>query len=126
MLALVRFISVVFNHSLIDRHHTRFWSSHFLLPTNLGICVSHRDIAEIYVFHEIGTSLVGIQSSLNLFESALKSVLASPVSFFDTTPLGRILSRLSKDQDTLDTILPLTMMQVRIALRLYTCDFLTM
>lgn len=76
-------------------------------------------------------SLIGIRSSLNLFATVLKKVLQSPVSFFDTTPIGtvfipaqidpiltptistgRILSRLSKDQDTLDTELPLTMMQV--------------
>ncbi|KAJ3898403.1 multidrug resistance-associated ABC transporter [Lentinula edodes] len=71
--------------------------------------------------------LIGIRSSLNLFVTVLKKVLQSPVSFFDTTPIGtvfipaqidpiltptgRILSRLSKDQDTLDTELPLTMMQ---------------
>ncbi|KAJ3847227.1 multidrug resistance-associated ABC transporter [Lentinula lateritia] len=55
--------------------------------------------------------LIGIRSSLNLFATVLKKVLQSPVSFFDTTPIGRILSRLSKDQDTLDTELPLTMMQ---------------
>ncbi|KAJ3794827.1 multidrug resistance-associated ABC transporter [Lentinula aff. detonsa] len=54
---------------------------------------------------------IGIRSSLNLFASALKQVLTSPVSFFDTTPIGRILSRFSKDQDTLDTQLPLIMMQ---------------
>lgn len=69
------------------------------------------------------TSLIGIHSSLNLFTSALKSVLASPVSFFDTTPLGRILSRLSKDQDTLDTVLPMSMLQVgrSQSIRAYPC-----
>jgi len=68
-------------------------------------------------------------ASLNLFRTALRTVLRSPISFFDTTPmgkqadfnlfrsciimfLGRILSRLSKDQDTLDNELSMTLFQV--------------
>jgi ATP-binding cassette subfamily C (CFTR/MRP) protein 1 len=51
-------------------------------------------------------SILGLRTSLALFGGALYGVLRSPVHFFDTTPLGRIVSRLSKDQDTLDTQLP--------------------
>ncbi|TDL20293.1 multidrug resistance-associated ABC transporter [Rickenella mellea] len=56
-------------------------------------------------------SLVGLYASLRLFKAALGGVLRSPVSFFDTTPMGRIVSRLSKDQDTLDTQLSMTLYQ---------------
>ncbi|KZT33501.1 multidrug resistance-associated ABC transporter [Sistotremastrum suecicum HHB10207 ss-3] len=48
-------------------------------------------------------SLTGLRASFTLFKGALMGVLRSPISFFDTTPMGRIMSRLSKDQDTLDT-----------------------
>ena len=39
-------------------------------------------------------------------ERVLRSVVFSPMTFFDTTPMGRILNRLSKDMNTLDAELP--------------------
>ncbi|KAF9466028.1 multidrug resistance-associated ABC transporter [Collybia nuda] len=56
-------------------------------------------------------ALASLIASFNLFKAALSGVLRSPTSFFDTTPMGRILSRLSKDQDTLDTELAMTQWQ---------------
>ncbi|KAG6877944.1 hypothetical protein C0993_001802 [Termitomyces sp. T159_Od127] len=56
-------------------------------------------------------SLMCLVGSLRLFKAALKGVLRSPVSFFDTTPMGRIQSRLSKDQDTLDVEIAVTLWQ---------------
>ncbi|KAJ3538634.1 hypothetical protein NMY22_g5079 [Coprinellus aureogranulatus] len=44
----------------------------------------------------------GLVAGLRMFKAALQGILRSPLSFFDTTPMGRILSRLSKDQETLD------------------------
>ncbi|KAG7091281.1 hypothetical protein E1B28_010329 [Marasmius oreades] len=55
-------------------------------------------------------AIQGVNASYSMFTKALRNVLRSPVSFFDTTPMGRILSRLSKDQDTLDTALPMNLM----------------
>ncbi|KAJ2734972.1 hypothetical protein IW152_001954 [Coemansia sp. BCRC 34962] len=40
-----------------------------------------------------------------LHYQALRRVLGSPMSFFDTTPLGRILNRFTRDVDTLDLAL---------------------
>ncbi|KAF7373644.1 Oligomycin resistance ATP-dependent permease YOR1 [Mycena sanguinolenta] len=57
-------------------------------------------------------ALASLMASLNLFKAALAQILRSPSSFFDTTPMGRILSRLVKDQDTLDTQLSMTLMQL--------------
>ena len=42
-------------------------------------------------------------ASARLFDRALWAVLRSPMRFFDTTPLGRVLSRLSFDVDVLDS-----------------------
>ncbi|KAJ3067917.1 hypothetical protein HDU98_008890 [Podochytrium sp. JEL0797] len=41
-----------------------------------------------------------------LHESAAKRVVRATPLFFDTTPLGRIINRFSKDQDNIDNTLP--------------------
>ncbi|KAG8336009.1 Canalicular multispecific organic anion transporter 1 [Homalodisca vitripennis] len=42
----------------------------------------------------------------HLHESILSNILRCPMSFFDTTPMGRIVNRLSKDIDVVDNMLP--------------------
>ncbi|KAF9584556.1 hypothetical protein BGW38_006031, partial [Lunasporangiospora selenospora] len=49
-----------------------------------------------------------IRAARVLHEQMLRSVLRSPMSFFDTTPMGRILNRFSKDQSTIDEMLART------------------
>jgi len=41
-------------------------------------------------------------ASKSLHRTAMTSVVHAPVSFFETTPLGRIMNRFSKDIDTID------------------------
>ncbi|XP_025103128.1 LOW QUALITY PROTEIN: multidrug resistance-associated protein 1-like [Pomacea canaliculata] len=47
-----------------------------------------------------------VVASQNLHSRLLASVLRSPMVFFDTTPVGRIINRFSRDIDTIDNILP--------------------
>lgn len=44
----------------------------------------------------------GVRASDDLHNNLLKSILAAPMSFFDSTPTGRILSRFSKDLYSID------------------------
>ncbi|TPX64351.1 hypothetical protein SpCBS45565_g05955 [Spizellomyces sp. 'palustris'] len=50
-------------------------------------------------------AIFGTRASRTLHAAALSRILQSPVSFFDSTPLGRIINRFSKDTDTIDTTL---------------------
>ena len=45
-----------------------------------------------------------------LHDKMLFNILRSPMSFFDTTPLGRILNRFSKDIYTVDDLIPMSTM----------------
>ncbi|EQC40658.1 hypothetical protein SDRG_01736 [Saprolegnia diclina VS20] len=54
----------------------------------------------------LAISLLGLRGSRRLFGQLLQALLRAPLAFFDTTPLGRIVNRLSKDVDTADDDLP--------------------
>jgi ATP-binding cassette subfamily C (CFTR/MRP) protein 1 len=58
------------------------------------------------------TSIFTLNAAIKLHQSMLVHILKSPMSFFDTTPLGRILNRFSKDIDIVDNAIPLTMRMV--------------
>jgi ABC-type multidrug transport system fused ATPase/permease subunit len=47
----------------------------------------------------------GIRAGKNMHDKMLHSVLKSPVRFFDSTPVGRILQRFSRDVESVDVYL---------------------
>ncbi|WAR09783.1 MRP1-like protein [Mya arenaria] len=47
-----------------------------------------------------------VRASKHLHRNMLMSVLRAPMSFFDTTPVGRIVNRFSQDVDAIDETLP--------------------
>ncbi|KAK7396885.1 hypothetical protein VNO78_18047 [Psophocarpus tetragonolobus] len=52
-------------------------------------------------------TLLGLKTAQIFFTEILSSILHAPMSFFDTTPSGRILSRASTDQSNVDVVLPM-------------------
>ncbi|TFY56998.1 hypothetical protein EVG20_g8713 [Dentipellis fragilis] len=53
----------------------------------------------------ISLALIVFVASQRLHRDAITRVMHAPMSFFETTPLGRIMNRFSKDIDTIDNLL---------------------
>ncbi|EQB51307.1 ABC transporter [Colletotrichum gloeosporioides Cg-14] len=53
----------------------------------------------------VSISIFGTRASKVMLKRAMTKVLRAPMSFFDTTPLGRITNRFSKDIDVMDNTL---------------------
>ncbi|KAL2609529.1 hypothetical protein R1flu_028102 [Riccia fluitans] len=61
----------------------------------------------IFVFVRTAiVAIMGLVTGQSFYLGMLRSIFRAPMSFFDTTPSGRILSRSSTDQDTTDVFIP--------------------
>ncbi|XP_052184967.1 ABC transporter C family member 10-like isoform X2 [Diospyros lotus] len=58
------------------------------------------------LFRSLLIVALGMQSSKSLFSQLLTSLFRAPMSFYDSTPLGRILSRVSSDLNIVDLDVP--------------------
>ncbi|KRZ13592.1 Multidrug resistance-associated protein 1, partial [Trichinella zimbabwensis] len=75
----------------------------------LGIYASLGVLQGIFIL--LATTLLSysmVLASRDIHQSLLNNLLRSPMSFYDVTPLGRILNRIGKDIDVIDDTLPLT------------------
>ncbi|CAI5942587.1 unnamed protein product [Closterium sp. NIES-65] len=93
---------------------TRYWLAYWTKDQfnqsagfYLGIYASLAMLYTILIyFRTLGQAFLGLWTSKKLHEGMLASVLRAPMSFFDTTPVGRILNRFSADQAGVDETLP--------------------
>ena len=60
------------------------------------------------VVYSIIESLRTVHASRVIHKKMLDRILHAPMAFFDTTPIGRIVNRFSRDIDTIDMELPMT------------------
>ena len=83
-----------------------FWTSNkFDLPTGayIGIYATCGVAQSTFMFaFSTFLSTSGTNASKTMLQRAMRRVLRAPMSFFDTTPLGRITNRFSKDVDSMD------------------------
>ncbi|KAI3749263.1 hypothetical protein L2E82_19870 [Cichorium intybus] len=88
-----------------DERAASFNPSLFILVYIAIACLSF-----VLVFGRVVSStILGLKTSQSFFKQMLHSILHAPMSFFDTTPSGRILSRASSDQTNIDVLLPFMM-----------------
>ncbi|QNP95440.1 ABC transporter C family member 13 [Yarrowia lipolytica] len=50
----------------------------------------------------MASQVLGTRSIENMHNLAIETIIRAPVAFFDTTPMGRILNRFTRDTDSLD------------------------
>ncbi|KAJ1988448.1 hypothetical protein GGI25_005269 [Coemansia spiralis] len=59
-----------------------------------------------YIRYSVLWRVCAVRSGKSTHRKMLNAVFRSPMSYFDTTPIGRILQRFSKDQHSVDQTIP--------------------
>lgn len=91
-----------------------FWLADF---TSEETSINPRKFISVYSYLAIGSgffvlmrslliSISGLRTAQEFYQNMLDSIFRAPMSFFDTTPTGRILTRSSTDQQKLDFDIP--------------------
>jgi len=99
-----------------------YWSAHGNENNQVHFLIIY---GAINLFNIVGiflrlifTMLVGLRASRKIYSNLLQNIMHAPMSFFDTTPVGRIINRFSQDMYTIDS-------QLMFALRSYISTLLS-
>lgn len=102
-LILIQGASVMTSYWLVYWQENKFHQPNgFYLGVYAGL-----GVAQTLTFFMMGAcfALLTYFASQRLHKIAIERIMYAPMSFFDTTPLGRIMNRFSKDIDTIDNLL---------------------
>jgi ABC-type multidrug transport system fused ATPase/permease subunit len=69
-------------------------------------------VVAFVLVRQAAAAAAGVRASRHLHAEMMSALLASPISFFDTTPAGRIINRVSRDVDSTDTDVSFNLSQV--------------
>ncbi|KAI1075235.1 ATP-binding cassette transporter protein YOR1-like protein [Whalleya microplaca] len=104
-----------------------YWTSdHFGLSTGIyiGVYAGLGTLQALLMFtFSIMLTIFGTNASKTLLRQAVTKTLRAPMSFFDTTPLGRITNRFSRDVDVMDNNLADAMRMYFLTLAMITSVF---
>ncbi|PHH65007.1 hypothetical protein CDD81_3644 [Ophiocordyceps australis] len=104
-----------------------FWTSErypFSEGQYIGIYAGIGALQAILMFlFSLVLSVLGTRASRVMLHDAVTRVLRAPMSFFDTTPLGRITNRFSRDVDVMDNNLTDAMRMFMFTLAMVTAVF---
>ncbi|KAL9545898.1 hypothetical protein MBANPS3_006918 [Mucor bainieri] len=114
------------NHNMTSfalvESNNRFYQRIFTLEKEDGTAHDTNYYIGIYVLINLVNILFGLTRYVTTFSGGLRAarklyvllldrVLKAPLRFFDTTPIGRVVNRFSKDFETIDTAVPFDMVQ---------------
>ena len=113
-------LSIIFGYALTNAANSgsSFWLSDWTADTSgnnrygyrLGVYAAIGVVQAVTVCYAwIGIVSGTLLASRTLHRKLLLKIMHAPMHFFDTTPLGRIMNRFSKDIDILDTTMQLTL-----------------
>ncbi|KAF9267240.1 ABC transporter [Marasmius fiardii PR-910] len=102
-LCIVQAAAVMSSYWLVYWQENRF---HMAQGVYMGIYAA-LGVAQAIAVFIMGSAfaLLTFFASQKLHRAAILRVMNAPMSFFETTPLGRIMNRFSKDIDTIDNLL---------------------